>query len=298
MKFLLSEDKSKLILQESTKEEYNQLKLHFKRYVNNYRFMQRYKLHVWDGTVDFFNNGYINFGQWHEIYELCQNYGYKFDIINKETFPKDNSITVDKVQNFCNDFYKGYTLPDGKPFIPHEHQVNSVYKLLKFKYGLIEVATAGGKSLAFASMIFYILKHINPDAKFLLIVPNISLVTQFYDDIIDYNIGYHKEQTNPLKIKIMEVMSDKPRKVRDGENPNIYIGTYQSLEKYPDDFFKQFTVVATDEAHKCKSQTLKTILTRTFGFAQYRIGMSGTYPKNDSCEFFYPRFNWSNSFNS
>ena len=80
-------------------------------------------------------------------------------------------------------------------------------------------------------------------------------------------------------------MSDKPRKYRDNEKtPNVYIGTYQSLEKWPREWFRQFDVVVTDEAHTAKSNTLVSILTRTFGSAKIRFGMSGTYPSNNSVE--------------
>ena len=73
---------------------------------------------------------------------------------------------------------------------------------VKFKQGLIEVATAGGKSLIFGTLLFYILKYINPNAKTLLIVPRSSLVTQFYDELLDYNEGYNKEQKKPFDLRI------------------------------------------------------------------------------------------------
>ena len=162
--------------------------------------------------------------------------------------------------------------------------------MLKNKYCSIEVATSGGKSLIFATMIFYILRNIKPDAKILLIVPNVSLVTQFYDDILDYNLGFNNENKNPIDINIQEIMSDRPRKNRDDKEPNIYIGTFQSLINWgtPDlepDFFKQFTVVANDEAHRAKAAQIQTIMKRTFGYSEYRIGMSGTYPIDKSSEF-------------
>ena len=118
-----------------------------------------------------------------------------------------------------------------------------------------------------------------------MIVPNISLVTQFYNDLGDYNYGFKSENLTPCDIRIDEVMSDKPRKYRDEEKkPNVYIGTYQSLEKYPIEWFKQFEVVAADEAHTAKAQTLINILTKTFGSSKIRFGMSGTYPSPSSVE--------------
>ena len=286
MKFKINQNKTKLILVESTKSEYNQLKLYLTRKVNNYRFMTRFKLGVWDGSVSHFgSDGSINFGLWQEVYQCCKKYGYPFIIENKDDFPRDNNIKIEDVQNFVADFFKDHKLQDGASFMPYDHQVDAIYQILKHKYGIVEIATAGGKSLVFGTLLFYYLKHINPNAKFLLIVPNISLVTQFYNDLNDYNYGFNSENKTPIDIRIDEVMSDKPRKYRDDEKkPNIFIGTYQSLEKWPAEWFKQFDVVACDEAHTAKAATINSILTRTFGYASIRFGMSGTYPSQSSVE--------------
>ena len=45
------------------------------------------------------------------------------------------------------------------------------------------------------------------------------------------------------EVRVEEVMSDRPRKFSGTENPNIYIGTYQSLEKWPKEFFQQFHTI-------------------------------------------------------
>ena len=74
MKFKINDKSTKLILKESTKEEYNQLKLYLSRYVKDYRFMPRYKLGVWSGKMDFFNNGFINMGLWNEVVKCCKEY--------------------------------------------------------------------------------------------------------------------------------------------------------------------------------------------------------------------------------
>ncbi len=288
LKFQISADKSKLILKESTREEFNQLKSYLSPYVKGFRFMPRFKLTNWDGKFDFFNSGNIDFGLWQECYNCCKEYGYPFNVINKEDFPRDDKIKKEDVEKFAKDFFDGYKNSKGEIFTPHPHQIDAAYRMLKHRYGTIEVATAGGKSLIFSLMCFYILSK-RPSSKILLIVPSISLVTQFYDDFIDYNLGYNKEQKNPLKLKIQEIMSDKPRKVRDEEEPNIYIGTYQSLINWgtPElepDFYKKFDVVCVDESHKAKANTLTTILKRTFGHTHYRVGMSGTYPLDGTSE--------------
>lgn len=288
MKFEINNSKTKLILKESTKEEFNQLKRILTPFVLNYRFMSRFQHTNWDGKFDYFNNGQINIGLWNECYEVCKEYNYPFEIINKEKFPRQD-IKKEDVQNFVNEFFDGYKTDKGDDFIPYEHQVEAAFKILKHQYGLAAVATSGGKSLIFSIVAFYILKKLNPKAKILLIVPSISLVTQFYDEILDYNLGFNKEQKNPIELNIMEIMSDKPRKVRDDKEPNIFIGTYQSLvnwgtEENNPDFFKQFELVAVDEAHSAGAVSLITILTKTFGYAKYRFGMSGTFPDKQTNE--------------
>jgi superfamily II DNA or RNA helicase len=163
---------------------------------------------------------------------------------------------------------------------------------------MAEVATSGGKSLIISIVMFYTLKHIDETAKFLIIVPSITLVTQFYDNIIEYNYGINnllemreKESDHiltgthlPCDVRVEEVMSERPRKFSGTQNANVYVGTYQSLEKWPKEFFQKFHTVVTDEAHGAKAKTITTILENTFKHAYSRFGVSGTFPEDDTCE--------------
>lgn len=163
---------------------------------------------------------------------------------------------------------------------------------------MAEVATSGGKSLIISIVMFYTLKNMDPNAKFLIIVPSITLVTQFYDNIVEYNYGINNLMEMrekkidhilsgthlPCDVRVEEVMSDRPRKYSGTQNPNVYIGTYQSLEKWPKEFFQQFHTIATDEAHGAKAKTITSILQKTFGHAYSRFGVSGTFPEDNTCE--------------
>jgi superfamily II DNA or RNA helicase len=223
---------------------------------------------------------------------------------NKEDFPINREVTLEKVTQFCKDFFKFHKVKtkEGEwiPFMPYDHQIESAFKILKNRYCMAEVATSGGKSLIISIVMFYTLKHINPDAKFLIIVPSITLVTQFYDNIFEYNWGVNNllemrekgiesglkpdAKYTPCNVKVEEVMSERPRKYSGTEDANVYIGTYQSLEKWPKEFFQQFHTVITDEAHGAKSKTITTILKKTFNHAYSRFGVSGTFPDDESCE--------------
>jgi superfamily II DNA or RNA helicase len=293
MKFRYEPNTEELVVSDATRIEYHQINIWLTRHVKGYRYMPAFKLGVWNGQNSYFKNGRISLGLWKECYKGCKEIEVPFVIENKEDFPVNREVTLEKVQNFCKEFFKDHKVKNKQgewiPFTPYDHQVDAAYKILKNRFCMAEVATSGGKSLIISIVIFYTLKNLKEDSKFLLIVPSITLVTQFYDNIVEYNHGINRLSNkevneNGCDIRIEEVMSDKPRKYSGTENPNIYIGTYQSLEKWPKQFFQQFHTVACDEAHGAKAKTITGILNKTFGSAYSRFGVSGTFPPDESCE--------------
>jgi superfamily II DNA or RNA helicase len=302
MKFRYDAKTEEIVVTSATRIEYHQLSLWLTRHVKGYRYMPAFKMGVWDGKQTYFKNGRINLGLWKEAMRGCKEIGASFILENKEDFPLNREVTLQKVQDFCKEFFKEHKVKNKQgewvPFMPYDHQIEVAYKILKNRYCMAEVATSGGKSLIISIVMFYTLKNIDPTAKFLIIVPSITLVTQFYDNIIEYNYGINNlmemkenkidyplnRKHLPCDIRIEEVMSDRPRKYSGTQNPNVYIGTYQSLEKWPKEFFQQFHTIATDEAHGAKAKTITTILQKTFGYAYSRFGVSGTFPEDNTCE--------------
>ncbi len=267
MKFRYDKQKEELVVSEASRIEYHQLSLWLTRHVKGYKYMPAFKIGVWNGQQTYFRNGKINLGLWKEALRGCQEIGAPFIMENKEDFPINRDVTLEKVKDFCKEFFRFHKVKtkEGEwiPFIPYDHQIESAYKILKNRYCMAEVATSGGKSLMISIVMFYTLKHIDPNAKFLIIVPSITLVTQFYDNMVEYNWGVNnllemKEKKiesilnpdakyTPCNVKVEEVMSERPRKYSGTEDANVYIGTYQSLEKWPKEFFQQFHTVVTDE---------------------------------------------------
>ena len=277
-------EKQKLKVVSASPTEHHQLKLFLTRYVEGYQYQRHFKLGFWDGTVSFFEKGNISFGLWMEIKKHFLKAGFKFDIENMEDFPVNKDIKLSDVEEFCKEFFAQHKNPDDKtlPLEPYDYQMKAVAQILKYKFCNIEVGTGGGKSLIYGIFLFYYMQRVKQNAKFLIIVPTIGLVKQFYNDLNFYNNGFYNENSTPLRLKMQEVMSNKPRETK---NPNIVIGTYQSLEKMPKSFFEQFDCVTIDEAHKAKAATLKTILNNTMAFADYRFGMSGTFPDDQSADY-------------
>jgi len=267
MKFRYDKKKEEIVVSEATRIEYHQLDLWLTRHVKGYKYMPLVKMGVWNGKNSYFRDGKINLGLWKESLRACQEIGVPFILENKEDFPINRDVTLEKVKDFCDEFFKNHKIKtksgDWISFTPYDHQVESAYKILKNRYCMAEVATSGGKSLIISIVMFYTLHKIDKSAKFLIIVPSITLVTQFYDNIVEYNHGINnlievrdakldailtKEvKYTACDIRVEEIMSEKPRKHTGTKDANIYIGTYQSLDKWPKSFFKQFHTVITDE---------------------------------------------------
>lgn len=197
MEFTYDPKKEKLIVANATRIEYHQLDIWLTRNPKGYRFTPAYKAGYWDGKDSVFNNGQINQGLWKECLKACQIINAKFNILNKEEFPVNRNVTLDSVKEFCADFFKNHKVKKENewiPFMPYEHQIETAFKILKNRFCLAEVATSGGKSLIISIVYFYTLSKIDANAKLLLIVPSISLVTQFFDDIITYYYGENNIQ--------------------------------------------------------------------------------------------------------
>jgi len=302
MKFRYDKETEEIVVSEASRIEYHQLEIWLTRHVKGYKYMPAFKMGVWNGQQTYFRNGRFNLGLWKEAMRGCKEIEMPFILENKNDFPLNRDVTLEGVKEFCKDFFKEHKVrtKDGQwiPFAPYDHQIESAYKILKNRYCMAEVATSGGKSLIISIVMFYTLKNIDETAKFLIIVPSITLVTQFYDNIIEYNYGINnllemreKESDHiltgthlPCDVRVEEVMSERPRKFSGTQNANVYVGTYQSLEKWPKEFFQQFHTVVTDEAHGAKAKTITTILENTFKHAYSRFGVSGTFPEDDTCE--------------
>jgi len=194
MKFRYDQNNEELLVSQANRVEYHQLNIWLTRHVKGYRYMPAFKMGVWNGQNSYFRNGKINLGLWKECFKACKEIETSFVIENKEDFPINRDVTIESVQEFCKEFFKNHKVRNKKgewiTFMPYDHQIDAAYKILKNRYCMAEVATSGGKSLIISIVIFYTLKNLKPDAKFLLIVPSITLVTQFYDELLK---NYHGE---------------------------------------------------------------------------------------------------------
>ena len=239
---------------DNNRDYIDDLKEHLTDYVDGFRFMKKYKMGVWDGKISLFNRPTRSFP-----------YGLLFDVIkfNKRIYPDLDIVVSPEVKSL----YKGIDISNIKydlKYYPYEYQKNCIEVLLKTGKGIINVATAGGKSLIIAYIIDILSNNVSMNMKQLIIVPTKQLVNQFQSDLIDYNI-------NGDKIGIVDASHKQ-------FNNNIVISTWQSLQNQMD-VLPMFDTVIVDEVHSAKADKLSGILKECTN-AKFRFGCTGTMPQS------------------
>lgn len=222
----------------------------FSYHVPNYQFMPRFKAGVWDGKICLINlgNRTIPFGLFTRLYKFT-----------KENFD-DEIIVSDDVKNVYST--DNIEIKYDLNLKPRSYQEESIKLLLSYGKGIIRLCTGSGKSLVIAYLC-KILKDNNKTNQSLIIVPTVSLVQQFYSDMLDYGIS--EEWLG---------MVDKDHKEFD---KNIVISTWQSLQNNKDEL-DRFDCVIVDECHGLKADVITGILKKCP--ARYRFACTGTMPNH------------------
>ena len=138
-----------------------------------------------------------------------------------------------------------------------------------FGRGLIEIPTAGGKSLILASFVWNLLKKVDPKLKTLVLVPNVQLVEQMHKDFMSY--GFRKEDMAKFK----GGMSKREKLENDPTKAKIVIANRQQVFKNPK-ALPDFDVLVADECHQNCAKASQDLIDRSK--ARIRIGCSGTLP--------------------
>lgn len=228
------------------------------------KFTPAYRNKMWDGKIRLFNyyNGKLYFGLLPHLLEFIKDRGYDVCVDEKITKISVENTTIQEV----GDYLETLNLHShNNKLIPHEHQINAIHHVLSNNRALLLSPTASGKSLiTYCLCRRFIEKH---DAKILVVVPTVSLVSQLFSDFQDYS-SHNSWNVESNVQKIHQGLTKKPEK-------NIVISTYQSIYDLPPNWYNYFDTVIIDEAHGVKSTSIKGILEKLKKCPR-KIGMTGT----------------------
>jgi superfamily II DNA or RNA helicase len=251
--------------------EKKQLDISLTKKIKNHHFHPLVKRKVWDGAISFINKHSpvwkIPVGLWSEVLKVSSKYKLDVQIEGLERVI-DEDLKQEDVQKWCDEFFKD------KEFKPREYQVESAFKIIKFRLSTSEIATSSGKTLI-SFIVFGFLRQVKGVKKFLMIVPNTNLVLQGTDDFLEYGL----KDLDP-ELEIQQIHGENKKK----KTGALMIGTYQSLVKMEDGFFSDVEAVFVDEAHSAPTTSIKSILAKC-NDSIWRFGLSGTLPGASTAEY-------------
>jgi superfamily II DNA or RNA helicase len=221
--------------------------------VQNYQFMKKYKMGLWDGKIRLVNvrNNTVYVGLIGEIIRFCREREYK--------------LTVDSVfTSFMKESFEAQWSFLNLPFPPRDFQETAVNLITNKKRTLIVSSTGSGKSLIIYSAIRNILKEAS---RVLLVVPSISLVNQMVSDFKDYS----KNDDWDVDENVQKIMGGESKII----TKPITVSTWQSIYKLPQDYFDVFDAVIADEVHSFTAEAASKIMEKSTN-AHIRAGLTGT----------------------
>jgi len=197
--------------------------------------------------------------------QIGEDYNIKIEIQGLDKIIT-KELTLEEFTSWVNDFFADSKIE------PRDYQIETAWKIIKYRYSVSEVATSSGKTLI-SFMIFAYLKSQGLIRKFMMVAPNNNLVIQGSEDFDDYGL-------DKLGVKIQQIGGGS--KLREG--CDLIIGTYQSLVKQESEFFEQIDAVFVDEAHHTNSQSIKKIVSQCM-HSKWRFGLTGTLTKRGTADY-------------
>ena len=168
--------------------------------------------------------------------------------------------TYQKTLHYTNQPYDNLTLK------LRDYQKQTVTKCLDSGRGVVVLATAGGKTLIMASLLSNFF-HLNKQFKCLLIVPDLGLVTQTYNDFKTYNVPFFASKwTGSDDLDL---------------SSNVIVANLGILQSSKSDlsWIEHIDILLFDETHKARrgnqiNNILKNVKTNI------RFGFTGTMPED------------------
>jgi len=250
MKFELAKEKIRLIT-----DDLDNIREHFSVKDETARFRMR-------GRARFYSNSRIYCITPTGLFEP----GLFFDILTyiKQEYPNIDCQIDEDILPIVKPAYKEERSYDNLKFPLRDYQLDSVKEALKFGRGIIKLGTGGGKTLTIASLLMSLYSN-NPKVKILILVPDLGLVNQTYNDFIEYNVLFKFTRWTG--------------KIKPDLTANCVIANRGILQSQFDDndWIKYIDVLVVDECHTIKkSNKVSKIVNKIHTFNKF--GLTGTLP--------------------
>ena len=241
-------------------------------FASNYRHNPKYRAGLWDGKVRFYKivGQYMVFpkGLWKYLLRKTQ---------TAQELQNINFVYKSTTEYFKVTFeeFNDFILSLNMPFAPYDYQVQAAYDAITQGRLTIGAATSSGKSCIIYLIYSWMIKH---NLKTMLIVPNVMLTKQMYQDFQDYGMQNIDDYITLIGGDECKTIDEKRILFADSLNggTNI-ISTWQSLYN-SSELFDSIDCIIVDEVHSAKSTVFSDIILPAAVNSKYRLGLTGTMP--------------------
>ena len=243
----------------------------FEHEIPGARYLPSVRLGRWNGKVSYFSLGgstYVNLLE--EIIPVIDNAGYDIELEDTREYSTNftfNSISDNTFEH--KNWPAGHPVA-GTPIILRDYQITLINNFLSNPQCLQEIATGSGKTIMTAVLSYSIEQY----GRSIIIVPNVSLVTQTEKDYINLGLdvgvyyGGRKEIGHKHTICTLQSLNILLKNTKAGTS-----------ELTINEFLENVVCVIVDEVHQAKAEALKTLLTGAMSQIPIRWGLTGTIPK-------------------
>lgn len=252
------------MLVDCNQHQLQELRDYFSFFVPGHKFMPAFKSRKWDGKIKLFNQitRELNAGLYEHLKKFCSDRMYPLQL--QETAYGHPAQTNHVAHQNLIKFQSELDLP----FELRDYQYDAVTHGIEKKRAVLLSPTGSGKSFIIYNLLRWYLDCVtnfvdNFDKQVLIVVPTTSLVEQMYKDFEDY--GYD------VKEYVHRIYSGKDKNTI----KPVIISTWQSIYKFPKEWFENMGCVFGDEVHLFKAKSLSGIMNKCVN-AEYRFGTTGT----------------------
>lgn len=242
----------------------------FSFFVEGYKFMPKFKAKMWDGTVKLLDVrfGTLPVGLYNELVTHSTSLGYTVECKSNQygALNDKDDATYDDIEKYIN----GLNIHSKNQKVEiREYQIKAIFNCIKNQRQISVTPTGGGKSLIAYCLYRWYIDH--GKSHFMLVVPNLGLIKQMYNDFKDYSS--HNNFDVEKETQIIAEGADKTI------TKSLIICTWQSVFKQQSKWFNQLDVILADEAHQYKAEAVKGIFEKAVE-VKYRFGITGSLDKS------------------
>ena len=243
----------------------------FEHEIPGARYLPSVRLGRWNGKVSYFCLGgstYVNLLE--EIIPVIDNAGYDIELEDTREYSTNFTFNSISDNTFEHKSWPAGHPVAGTPIILRDYQITLINNFLSNPQCLQEIATGSGKTIMTAVLSYSIEQY----GRSIIIVPNVSLVTQTEKDYINLGLdvgvyyGGRKEIGHKHTICTWQSLNILLKNTKAGTS-----------ELTINEFLENVVCVIVDEVHQAKAEALKTLLTGAMSQIPIRWGLTGTIPK-------------------